>query len=57
MLVMDTFTRRTIGFGIAAANLDVPSVYRMFNRSIVRQAYDETSFLGITICCFAFDAG
>jgi putative transposase len=37
MVVMDIFTRRIIGFGIAAANLDGPSVCRMFNRAIARQ--------------------
>ncbi len=37
MVVMDIFTRRIIGFGIAAANLDGPSVCRMFNRAIERQ--------------------
>ena len=37
MVVMDIFTRRIIGFGVAAANLDGPSVCRMFNRAIVRQ--------------------
>src|SRR5208282_1776563 len=34
MVVMDIFTRRIIGFGVAAANLDGPSVCRMFNRAI-----------------------
>ena len=38
MVVMDIFTRRIIGFGVAAANLDGPSVCRMFNRAIVRQS-------------------
>ena len=37
MVVMDIFTRRIIGFGVAAANLDGPSVCRMFNRAIARQ--------------------
>ena len=37
MVVMDIFTRRTIGFGVAAANLDGPSVCRMFNRAIAKQ--------------------
>jgi len=37
MVVMDIFTRRIIGFGVAAADLDGPSVCRMFNRAIVRQ--------------------
>ncbi len=37
MVVMDIFTRRIIGFGIAAANLDGPSACRMFNRAIARQ--------------------
>jgi|SRR5580658_2945882 putative transposase len=37
MVVMDIFTRRIIGFGVAAANLDGPSVCRMFNRAIAKQ--------------------
>ena len=37
MVVMDIFTRRIISFGVAAANLDGPSVSRMFNRAMVRQ--------------------
>ncbi len=35
---MDVFTRRIIGFGVAAANLDGPGVCRMFNRAITRQS-------------------
>jgi transposase InsO family protein len=37
MVVMDIFTRRIIGFGVAAANLDGPGVCRMFNRAIARR--------------------
>ena len=37
MVVMDVFTRRIIGFGLAAANLDGPVVCRMFNRAITGQ--------------------
>ena len=37
MVVTDVFTRRIIGFGIAAANLDGIRVWRMFNRAIARQ--------------------
>ena len=37
MVVMDIFTRRIIGFGVAAANLDGPGVCWMFNRAIARQ--------------------
>jgi transposase InsO family protein len=37
MLVMDVFSRRIIGFGVAAANLDGPAVCRMFNRAIAKQ--------------------
>src|SRR5208282_3549283 len=37
MVVMDIFTRRIIGFGVAAANLDGPGVCRMFNRAIAKQ--------------------
>jgi len=36
MVVMDLFTRRIIGFGVAAANLDGPVVCRMFNRAIAK---------------------
>jgi transposase InsO family protein len=56
MVVMDVFTRRIIGFGVAAANLDGIQVCRMFNRAIARQ-----TMLGIspriTIRCSAFIAG
>jgi transposase InsO family protein len=37
MVVIDVFTRRIIGFGVAAANLDGPLVCRMFNRAITGQ--------------------
>ena len=37
MVVMDIFTRRIIGFGVAAANLDGPGVCWMFNRAIAKQ--------------------
>jgi len=37
MVVMDVFTRRIIGFGVAAANLDGIRVCRMFNRAIAGQ--------------------
>jgi putative transposase len=37
MVVMDVFTRRIVGFGVAAANLDGPGVCRIFNRAITRQ--------------------
>ena len=37
MVVMDVFTRRIIGFGVASANLDGPIVCRMFNRVIAKQ--------------------
>ena len=37
MVVMDVFTRRIIGFGVAAANLDGPAICRMFNRAIAKQ--------------------
>jgi putative transposase len=37
MVVMDVFTRRIVGFGVAAANLDGLDVCRMFNRAIARQ--------------------
>jgi transposase InsO family protein len=34
---MDVFTRRIIGFGVAAANLDGPVVCRIFNHAIAKQ--------------------
>ena len=37
MVVMDVFTRRIIGFGVAAANLDGIRVCRMFDRAIAKQ--------------------
>jgi putative transposase len=37
MVVMDLFTRRIIGFGVAAADLDGPLICRMFNRAIAKQ--------------------
>ena len=37
MVVMDVFTRRIVGLGVAAANLDGIAVCRLFNRAIARQ--------------------
>ena len=37
MVVMDVFTRRIIGFGVAPAGLDGPIICRMFNRAIAKQ--------------------
>ncbi len=37
MVVMDVFTRRIIGFGVAPADLNGPVVCRMFNRAIAKQ--------------------
>jgi putative transposase len=37
MVVMDVFTRRIIGFGVAVANLDGTVICRMFNRAIGKQ--------------------
>jgi len=37
LVVMDVYTRRIIGFGVAAANLDGIRACRMFNRAIARQ--------------------
>jgi transposase InsO family protein len=37
MVVMDVYSRRIIGFGVAAADLDGIRVCRMFNRAISRQ--------------------
>jgi transposase InsO family protein len=38
MVVMDVFTRRIIGCGVAAGALTGPDICRMFNRVIVKQA-------------------
>ena len=56
MVVMDIFTRRIIGFGVVAANLDGSSVCRMFNRRTARQGTPSIS-PRITIRCFVFSAG
>jgi hypothetical protein len=37
MVVMDVFTRRIIGFGVAMADVDGPDICRMFNRAIAQQ--------------------
>jgi transposase InsO family protein len=37
MLVMDVFTRRIVGFGVASAGIDGVSVCRMFNRASAGQ--------------------
>jgi len=37
MVVMDVFTRRIVGFGVAPADLDGPVICRMFNRVIAKQ--------------------
>ena len=37
MVVMDVFTRRIIGFGVAVVNLDGTVICRMFNRAIAKQ--------------------
>jgi putative transposase len=36
-VVLDVFTRRIIGLGVAPAELDGPAVCRMFNRAIAKQ--------------------
>jgi putative transposase len=56
MVVMDIFTRRIIGFGVAAANPDGPSVCRMFNRAIVRQRLPR-HLSSDHNRCFVFSAG
>ena len=45
MVVMDVFTRRIIGFGVAPADLDGPAVCRMFNRDRKAESA-EISFFG-----------
>jgi putative transposase len=37
MAVMDVFTRRIVGLGVAPAELDGPAVCRMFNHAIAKQ--------------------
>ena len=56
MVVMDVFTRRIIGFGVAMADLDGPDICRMFNRAIAQQT-PRNIFPQITIHCFAFIGG
>jgi len=56
MVVMDIFTRRIVGFGAAAANLDGPGVCRMFNRSIARQSTPKY-LSSDQIRSFVFSAG
>lgn len=56
MVVMDVFTRRIIGFGVAAAHLDgLPSAGCSIARSPSR--YRGNTFPQITIRCFAFIDG
>jgi putative transposase len=43
MVVMDVFTRRIVGFGVAPANIDGVSVCRMFNHAIVGRALPKYS--------------
>ena len=56
MLVMDVFTRRIIGFGIAPTSIDGMSVCRMFNCATAGQPKPNTS-VRITIHSFVFTAG
>ena len=56
MVVMDVFTRRIIGFGVAVANLNGTVICRMFNRAIAKQKPPRYLFQ-ITIHCFAFIGG
>jgi hypothetical protein len=41
MVVMDVFTRRIVGFGVAAADLDGIAVCQLFNRAIARKTLPE----------------
>ena len=41
MVVMDVFTRRIVGFGVAAADLDGPVICRMFNCVIAKQTLSK----------------
>jgi hypothetical protein len=56
LVVMDVYTPRILGFGVAAAHLDGIRVCRMFNRAIARQSLPRP-FPRTTIRCFAFIAG
>ena len=38
---MDVFTRRIVGFGVAAADLDGPAICRMFNHVIAKQTLSK----------------
>jgi len=61
MVVMDIFTRRVIGFGVAPADVDGVSVCRMFNGATAGQAlpkhvstdHDPQSGASISIACFS----
>ncbi len=39
MVVMDQYTRRIIGFGVHAGNVDGPAMCRMFNQATSRQSW------------------
>jgi putative transposase len=55
-VVMDVFTRRIVGFGVAPADLDGPAVCGCsITRSLGRERRDI--FLRITIHCFGFTGG
>jgi putative transposase len=56
MLVMDVFTRRIIGFGVAPASIDGVSLCRMFNHATTGQPQNDTS-VPITIRYFGFTVG
>jgi putative transposase len=56
LVVMDIFTRRIIGFGVATANPDGVDICVMFNRAIARQT-PPCTFPQTTIRCSAFSAG
>ena len=41
MLVMDVFTRRIVGFGVEADNIDDVSACRMFNHAIAGKGFPK----------------
>jgi putative transposase len=56
MVVMDVFTRRIVGFGVAPADLDGPAICLTFNRAIAKQTPPKY-LSSVTTPCFAFVGG
>jgi transposase InsO family protein len=57
MVVMDQYTRRVIGFGVHAGNVDGPTLCRMFNQATSRQSWtisENTAGKSTVVVCFTF---